>query len=271
MPDSDDSYDLDLLSKAHEAIVAASCPDAVMFGYAEDYYDADGGFLYDHELLMDAGAYASSEEWRPRVIGFERGTHYGYAWNKLYRLDRIKDMALSFQQVRLIEDILFNVGYFQDARSLVVLPGTPYRYAKRQGKSLTNANSFSAAEYFALHRRRVQTLRDQLESWGVFDESCRGVLGSLYGRYILSALERNCFPAEQLTHRQRVKWCRSLFADPLFDELIPSAKAESSRALKLCLVPLRWKSALLCTAMGRAVFFAHSNLYGLFTRLRSGR
>lgn len=272
MPDSDDSYDLELLAKVHDAVCASAFgPDVVMFGYAEDYYDANGRYLYANDIPMNAGHYAHPREWRNLVIGFERSTHYGYAWNKIYRLERVKNLDLRFQNVRLIEDITFNVSYFQEAESLIVLPGCPYRYAKRKGRSLTNANAYSAEEYYALHCRRIEMLREQFDSWSVLDANCKSVLGSLYARYVLSTLERQCFPGEGLSHTQRVDRCKKIFEDSLFEELIPCAESESSAALRLSLSVMRSNSALLCTALGRIIYLAHIYLYSVFTKLRSGR
>lgn len=272
MPDSDDSYDLDLLTQAHASVCECGFrPDVLMFGYAEDYYDSEGRFLYANEIPMSPGFYGHPQEWRNLVIGFERDTHYGYAWNKLYLLKRVKDLDLRFEKVRLIEDITFNVAYYQNAGSLVVMPGSLYRYAKRRGRSLTNANAYSAEEYYALHRRRIEMLKEQFDGWGVLDVRCKGILGSLYGRYILSTLERSCYPGEGLSRAQRIDRCKSIFEDPLFEELIPRAKSEDSSALKLCLGIIKSRSAFLCTALGRAICFTHANLYPVFTKLRSGR
>lgn len=272
MPDSDDSFDSNLLERAYDAICGLDFnPDAVVFGHVEEYFDAKGGFLYSRDFSMSPGVYAHPQEWRGLVIDFECGTHYGYPWNKLYRLDRIKDMDLKFQQVRLIEDITFNVAYFQEAETLVVLSDTPYRYAKRKGKSITNANAYSSKAYYSLHYRRVKMLKDQLDGWGVLDARSSGVLGGLYGRYILSALERNCFPNEGMTHAQRLDWCRKVFDDTLFKELIPYAQSSNSTSLGLCLKALKMRSALLCVAIGRGIFFAHTYFYSVFTKLRSGR
>ena len=270
MPDSDDSFDLDLLERVH-ADLSENLPDVAMFGYAEEYYDAEGRFLYENKLPMSAGYYENPRDWRPFVIRFERDTHYGYAWNKIYKSSCIKTLGLRFEQIRLIEDIIFNVAFFQNVRSLAVLPGAPYRYAKRQGRSLTNANAFSAEEYYELHRHRIRMIRDQLAGWGVYDQCCREVLGGLYARYVLSTIERSFFPGESLSWAQRKAWCERLFEDELFNELIPVAQSESSRWLKLCLIPLRMKSSFLCMAMGRAIYFTHENFYQAFTRLRSER
>lgn len=270
MPDPDDTYDAGLLSNAHDVLMQNDF-DAVWFGHVEDYYDAGGAYLYSKEFTLEPEWYLTPGLWRSLIPSFEQGTHYGYAWNKIYSLDRINDADLSFERVRLIEDIMFNVKFFQDAKSIAVLPGALYHYAKRKGRSLTNANAFGAEEYYALHRCRIQMLRDQLDSWGVLDESARRILGSLYGRYILSTAERNCYPQENKTHADRIVWLRSVFADFLYNELLPQAEAHGSKILALSLKPIKSGNAHACAALARIIYFVHTNMYTLFTRVRSGR
>lgn len=244
--------------------------DVVAFGYMEEYYDENGAFLYEHALPMEQGRYAEAQDWHGLVVDFERGTHFGYAWNKVYRLERVRELGLEFEQVRLIEDVVFNAAFFQNAVGMAVLDGMPYRYAKRRGSSLTNSNAYSWAEYYALHRRRIGLLRDLLDGWGVLDGRARGILGALYGRYVLSTLERQCEPAGALACAERRAWCMEVFRDPLFGELVSVAHAESA-VLRMCLLPLRVRSAGVCVALGSVMHFARGHVYALFTRARSGR
>lgn len=270
MPDPDDFYEPNLLESVRSAVVASGEFDVVMFGHAEDYYDSDETFMYAREFPLASGVYENPREWRSFVIDFERETRYGYVWNKVYRMARIRELGLCFENVRLIEDIVFNVAFFQDMRSLCVVGGILYHYAKRQGKSLTNANAYSSEEYYALHRQRVALVRDQLVSWGVFDGRARGVLGGLYGRYVLSTLERQCASSEGLGHAVRRTRCKSMFADELYGSLIDAAGAESA-TLRLCLALLKTRNAGICLCLGRLLHSARAGAYGAFTRARSKR
>lgn len=272
MPDADDLFDPDLLANARAAIQGAGFPvDAVLFGYDERYYDDAGCFLYNHELPMQAGAYQDPNSWHRLVAGWERGTHYGYPWNKVYRLGHVREEGLAFEQVRLIEDVTFNVGFFQRAGGVVVAAGTPYHYVKREGSSVTNGNAYTAAEYWGLHQRRIQQLADQLRSWGVLDEDARGIVGSLYCRFVVSTVMRSFVPGDRWGARQRTAWLRQLFNTPLFCELVPAAQASQSRTLALAIRALRARSVRRVTVIGHAAYLARGRAYGAFTRIRSGR
>lgn len=274
MPDPDDTYDSNLLALVYDSLSEGGSSlehsaDAVLFGHVEEYFDESGSFLYERDFPLTGGVYKNPDEWHRLVLGLERGTHYGYAWNKVYRLDRLRNLQLYFEEIRLIEDIVFNVSYFQDAKELHILAETPYRYAKRQGKSLTNANAYSAAEYYDLHRHRIRIIHDQLESWGVFDEDSREILGSLFGRYILSTLERQCGEAD-MSRRERKAWSKRLYKDPLFIELLPAARAESL-PLKTCLALLKTKNATINAIVGDLLHTVRKSHYATFTHVRSER
>ena len=269
MPDSDDTFETDLLGHAHAALVSCES-DVLMFGHEEKYFDEQGKFLYSHEMALDEKNFESPNTWHNCVIDFEAGTHYGYAWNKIYKRERIEELKLRFEHVRLIEDITFNVDFFQDAHSLFVMSGMPYKYAKRKGSSLTNANAYSAQVYWQLHKRRIEMLCGQLKSWDVFDEHAQGILGALLGRYVLSALVRSFDLSENLSRNERHDICKKLLDEPLCQELLRCAHAHSS-TLRLCVGVLKTRKCGICLFMARLIHFVQGRAYKRFTHARSKR
>ena len=271
MPDSDDTFDDDILVRAHD-LVASDEFDVVLFGFVERYVGKQGEFLYDHPKPLPEIDWSDPKTWRPHIIDIEQSTHYGYPWNKMYRLQFLRDINAGFERVILIEDILFNIQVFDRAQRVGALGGMPYCYFKQESVSVTNSNAYSAADYYAVHHRRIQTLRDQLSNWGVLDARAKGILGSLYARYILSTLERNCYAVpEGFGHKERVAWAKEAFSDPLFNELVPAAQATDSKALSACLCLLKGKRAGLSVALGRLIYLVHHASYGAYTKIRSGR
>ena len=272
MPDSDDWYEADLLERCVAAAASVEGgPDLIMFGLVEEYFDANGKHLYDHELPLGDAAYETPESWHGLVIGWESSSHLGYAWNKLFRLSRVRELGLEYENVRLIEDVLFSIEYLKRARSVVTLSGTPYHYAKRQGTSLTGANAFSAREYWALLERRVEALLGLLEAWGSLSDEALSTLGGLYCRFVVSALERTHFEGESFTHEERRAWLAEMRSSELYRRLVPVAASGGSRVVDIAIKALRSGSdvRILCVAL--MTYAAHTRAYSLFTRLRSGR
>lgn len=265
--DPDDYVDGDILEKIRDSLLKNPA-EAVIFGLIEEYYDRKGNLDYTHVICPEERLYDSQEELRRAVIYLEQQTLYGYAWNKVYNLEYMREMRFRFENVKLIEDIHFNVQYFMDIKRLNVLGIAPYHYAKRMGKNLTNAY---VPEYFRLHKQRIEMLFDQLSYWNLCTRRSREILGSLYARYILSALERNCDRRSGMRNAQRYQWCRRLFAQGLFNELIPQAKAADSKILSLSIVFLRMRKAIPCMMMGRGIYMIRKMFPMVYSRVKSER
>lgn len=265
--DPDDMVDDDLLEKVHGA-VETNPAKLVVFGHLEEYYNEDGSFAYAHEIRPEKKCITKPEEIHNYIIRLEQETIYGYAWNKMYDLSYIKEKKLRYETVRLIEDIVFNIQYCNDIDSMNLLDITPYHYAKRMSGSLTTK---FVPDYFPLHRRRIKMLLEQQRYWGTDSPKNCAVLGGLYGRYILSALERNCSKQSGMNARERRQFCNQVFQDPLFQRLLPGAEAKNSRSLKLAIRCLNSRSVSLCTALGRIIHIVRTGMPMVYSKTKSGR
>ena len=264
--DSDDTYDSDMLERIWGS-VDCNPADIVLFGLVEEYFGRDGKFQYANEVLPRECICRTPEEVHLQALDLEESLLLGYAWNKVYLREQLDGLRYE-EGVPLIEDAFFNIEFFDRARSANLLAFAPYHYAKRQGANLTNR---FVPEYFVLHRRRIEMVYDQQCRWGLDSEEVRSTLGALYGRYILSALERNCDPRSGMDHAARVAWCRGLFDDELFVKLMPVAHAKDSRALDMCLCVLRRRSPTLCCMLGRFIHVFRRMADESFSKLKSGR
>lgn len=265
--DPDDHVDATLLEKVY-ASIERNPAQVVLFGHVEEYYDKQGKLQYTHSICPKEYYFQNAKELRPHIIELEQETLYGYAWNKFYLLSHIRELKLVYENVRLIEDIVFNIKCFMDIETLNILPITPYHYGKRMESNLTNK---FVPDYFELHRQRIEMLFDQFSYWGTCTAEVRSILGSLYARYIVSALERNCNKQAEMNHAQRYKWCKEVFAQGLFNELIPIARAKDSIPLRTALVLFRWKRAILCLMMGRGIYIIRKFMPMVYSRVKSER
>lgn len=265
--DPDDRVDPDLLEQVLAAL-EENPAQLTVFGHTEEYYDAGGQLNYTHAICPERRRFVSAEEMRPYVIRLEQETLYGYAWNKVYSLQWIREKRLRFETVRLIEDIVFNIQYCMDIESMNLLDIAPYHYAKRMEGSLTTK---FVPDYYELHERRIRMLYEQQQTWHTDTEETCSVLGSLYGRYILSALERNCDKRAGMRHRDRRDFCREVFSSGLFGALIPKAQARDSRVLKAALIPMKGRNITLSLAMGRMVHLIRSGMPMLYSKIKSER
>lgn len=265
--DPDDYVDSDVLEKVKTSL-EKNPAEVVLFGLIEEYYNKGGELDYTHVICPEEKLFDNQEELRKAIIQYERETLYGYAWNKIYNLQYIRENRFQYKDVKLIEDIEFNIKYFMNIRRLNVLAITPYHYAKRLSANLTNK---FVPEYFEVHRCRIELLYEQYKYWDLCTEEVRQTLGALYGRYIVSALERNCDKRSEMSYTDRYRWCRSIFCQSLFENLIPVARAKDSKVLSVALIFLRWKRTILCLVMGRGIHIIRNGMPMLYSKVKSGR
>ena len=266
IPDADDTFDTDLLERCARAL--AENPAAItLFGVAETYLDDEGNITREHAMTFDEARCADAESLRELALPLERCALYGYGANKVYDLDFLRSTGARFENEPLCEDFFFNVKVFQNAPSLNVLSGAPYHYGKRAEGTLTRA---FVPDYYEIHRRRIQEMRDQLESWGLLDNEAKSTLGSLFARYILSEAEHIHDARSAMDAQARREWIASVFADPLFEELVPSAEADDL-LLKVCLIPFKRRQADAVLALGRAVHLVRDHAEVVYSIARQGR
>jgi glycosyltransferase involved in cell wall biosynthesis len=265
--DPDDYADERLLEQVYHSI-ELNAAQVILFGHVEEYYNKRGVLQYTNSLCPKEHYFHTAEELRPYIIKLEQDTLYGYAWNKFYLVSYIREIRMEYENVKLIEDIVFNIKYFMDIETMNILPITPYHYGKRMEANLTNK---FVPEYFALHKQRIEMLSEQFSYWNILTDEVRSTLGSLYARYILSALERNCNKESGMNHAQRYKWCREVFAQGVFRELIPSARAKNSLALRLSLGLFRRKKVILCLMMGRTIYIVRKCMPMIYSKVKTGR
>lgn len=268
--DADDNVDRDLLERVWKSL-QKNRAKMVIFGLVEEYYDRNEEFQYLHKVFHEEKFFCSKELLRPEMIHLERETLYGYPWNKVYELEYLKKIGVRFtdyNEAKFIEDIKFNVEYCMDIDSLNILSFCPYHYAKRVQGNLT---SEYVAEYYKFHKRRIELLYEQYQYWELCDMEVKGILGGLYARYILSALQRNCDKRAGMTYRMRYEWAVKLLKEPLFCELIEVGQAKDSKSLSILLRLLQMKSPLMCLAMGRGIHIIKKMNPVIFSKTKSKR
>lgn len=264
--DSDDFIEPDLFQSVYDSLTENDA-DVVVFGCTEDYYNSRGELTKSFVLKPDKAFCKTPEEVHDKVIELEVGSFYGYAWNKFYKTELIRENHLTYRNVVLIEDIDFNIRFFNYAKTLNVLEAGPYHYAKRGTTSIT---SKYVPEYYAVHRERISLLCAQQKEWNHFGEYEKSILARLYARYILSALSRNCDKRANMTHADRKKWVQDVFKDDLFLELIPSAQPNGA-AMGILLRILQRKSVFLCLATGRVIYLVQNKMKSVFVKLKQKR
>ncbi len=261
--DSDDTIEKDMLERAASCITEHA-PDAVIFGMTERYYAQDGSLKYTKKIVMPCNGLLDREGLRRSMIQLEERTLYGYTCNKFYRLDRIKKCGIKYEKLRLLEDTVFNIEYFNDAENAYIVSYAPYNYARRIENSVT---SQFVPEYYELHTMKVRRIYGQYEYWNMCTPEVKRILGNIYVRYTLSALQRNCDRRAAMKHKDRKAFLKEQYGSVLYADLAESCRP-GNRLIGIFAALYRKKLTGLSLMYARAVYIAKNRLPVLFARFK---
>ncbi len=282
-----DDYVCDTMLEVVYGVLKNHSAKLTVLGALEEYYNAEGQIIDKKELLPVKSGEAQAltfdnsgkeegltvlflrgqEGVRAQVIELERKTLYGYLWNKFYDAEYLKKQKLEMADMPLLEDAKFNVQYMQEIDSMNLINLAAYHYCKRNNASLTNK---AVPDYYKIHRAHVDMLFSQQIGWGMADAKTRGILGEIYGRYIVSAMTRNCTKDSGMSHSDRKQFMKDVFSDYLFEELIIYGQGNGFFNGML-LVVLKTKSVILNLMAARVIYFVKNKLPGVFAKLRKQR
>jgi len=250
--DADDRIESELLANIHSSLKAHPA-EWVIWGVTEAHYNRRGALVRRKEITPDF-LYASDQQAvREAVMPLETLTLFGYAWNKLYKLESIRSRGVQIEDVELIEDVLFNIAFARDAMSLLVLPLPASHYTRRRRDNLT---ARKLDRYFELNARRVEELYELHIAWKMDTLSIRRQLVPIYVRYFLSVLERNCRPEREMSHADRAAWTRAACDTQIFADLMPCLRARTNLAGIAGRI-IRKRITPLCLLMGRALYWSN--------------
>ena len=148
-----------------------------------------------------------------------------------------------------------------------VISYSGYHYNKRMDNSLT---SKFVPEYYKLHRKRIELIYRQYETWNMCSNEIRSVLGALYTRYIFSAVQRNCDKRANMNFHSRKKWIQRMLNEQLVQELIPYAETEGI-ILKIMIFLMKRKCTFGILLSGRFIFVCKNKLPLVFAVLKQKR
>ncbi|MDD3337956.1 MAG: glycosyltransferase family 2 protein [Lachnospiraceae bacterium] len=248
--DADDTIEDALYEKIY-ACGEKNRPDEIVWGVTEDYYDADNQLVMQNKISLQEISCDTVSKTRKNIIKLEEKTLFGYQWNHAYKLEIIRDNHIVINDMILYEDYFFNLAVIQHVATMTVLHDTAYHYKKRMNESITGR---FVPEYFELCTKRVGSLYECYQKWGMYSPAVRDILGNIYLRYSLSGLMRNNDPQADMSRKEKKQWVKDLFASQLYQKTAMNCNVKSM-PLKVLQGLLNKRCVCLCLLMGQFVYF----------------
>ncbi len=260
--DSDDRIDSTLFERMYEAVSVENPPQVVVWGLTEEHYSKDGKIVERRNICMQDEKCETADSVRRCALSLEQKGILGYAWNKLYERELLVRSGVRFENVRLIEDIVFNLSLLPHIERVQVISQPLYFYARRTEGSLTHR---FIGDYYPLSMRRVRDMLDLYESWGM-EADAKKVLAPIYVRYTLSALSRNCDKRAGMSMRTRLEFVRAFRKSDLHIRL--KEEMNCAGGVKGMISRLIAQgNGFACLSMGRVIYIVQSGMQGLFLKL----
>lgn len=267
--DPDDSFDPSLFETLRR-IVTDVDPQMVVWGAREEYTDETGAVVLTKDVVAESRHCDTPESVHATILDLERLTLFGYVWNKLYRRDLLEKSGPVFPSTAINEDVFFNITVARSLRSLTVVGSALYSYARRDAKRRTSLTARFLPDYFELSSRRVGDMLDLYRAWGEVDAEVKKVLGTIYVRCALSALQRNCDPRANMKRKARKDWLGAFYDLPLSRELVEYAAPEG-RAARIFAWLFQHKSKTMLLLAAHSVYVINAKMPAVFSRLKQSR
>ena len=239
--DADDYVDDDMLQKLAEA-VAEFPAKVVVFGLVEEYFTENGEPLGNHAVCYyETKTLKTQQEVRNEVLNLEEIDFYGYPCNKMYDVEYLRSTGAVFPKMKFNEDIIFNIDFFMDVESCIILDIAPYHYIKHSGST---TGSFIPT-YFEDIMVKIDRLYDQFKYWNMLTDENLNFIAFRYVRYMFSALERNFDKRSGMNRQQRKEFLKNEFNSERYKRFEPylygnqyigiMAKIYKTKSVFLCL------------------------------------
>lgn len=158
--DSDDWIEPNLLED-NIKILQENELDFLIFGYFKDDIDKHNSLQKSTPIRP---VKKTIKKGNPRLsLDMDTLNLMGYAWNKIYRFNFLKENQLTFEKgTSLVEDILFNTQVFNNTNKIYFNEKCYYHYSNREIETLMK--TFHLAS-FNLRKRRNDAISHFLDIW----------------------------------------------------------------------------------------------------------
>lgn len=173
--DSDDWIEPDTINTAIEKMTANNL-DLVVWGYTADFVDDNENILSNRNCAVNGVCEIDGNN----AVLLQKDTLgiSGYAWNKLYKTDIIKNNNLLFEKgISLVEDILFNSAYFCCCKKIEFIDYIGNHYIQR-GRVTLGTKRYE--NMFELKLMGCTARENILKHFGVDNKTITKIMSSFY-------------------------------------------------------------------------------------------
>ena len=247
--DSDDIIEKGTLQILYNYICESNA-DIYAFGLVQDYVDKNGTLQKSNNLKLKPAVANASKDIAQLAIELDIQRNFAYACSKIYKADFIKENGFLFEDVRLVEDFVFNIAVFPKAKKVVVVEDILYHYIKPPHTTLGSAYN---PKFYEICCMRYDKEHELLKNCGVEDEKYYQAIKNIHIKHILSVFVKDLSPSAKLNDKQRRLHIKEILNDEKTTEILKNSHC-NSKAIKVLEFVFKHKMVILSAVLAKVYF-----------------
>ncbi len=262
--DSDDWAEPSMLEDMYK-LAKRDNAQLVVAGFYIDTYVGNGNYITD-DYKVDDAVYSNKEEFRKNAYKlFDKNLLYT-PWNKLYEAKYIMENNLRFPTT-FWDDFPFNVSIVRNVERVTVTSKQYYHFLRARTESET------AAYRPGMYEKREEEhgwMVNLYKEWNVRDENSKEMIARRYIERFIGCVENVTNPKCQMSEKEKRYEIRRMLQNPRAEKMVKIARPRSFY-MKVMLLPVKWKSALLLYIEAKIISYVKTKNTKLFTKLKVRR
>ena len=237
----------------------------VISGYYIDTYYSDTEKFTQLQSYQDI-AFPTQQAFREEAYQlFDRNLLYT-PWNKLFLSEYILQNNLRFPTTWM-DDFPFNLSVVRDVERVVCTAKPYYHFLRARAESETAKYK---REMYEKREEEHSWMLDLYQHWNLSDPASMEMVYRRYIERIVGCIENVTNPSCTLSKKERKAEIRKILQNPRIPEALSHAQPRSTY-MKLMLLPVRWKSVMLCYREGVIISAFKRRHVKTFAKLKANR
>ncbi len=265
--DVDDELDPHMYEKLVRLMDETSA-DMCVCGYYFKIESSDGENAYLEEKTYPSCVLKGEEEIRGKLVELWDRDMLSNVWNKLYRLDLIREKGLRYRDGHVYtEDRVFNRQFIENCSSIAVMGECLYYYVRERAGSTSEKYR---EDYFTIRHKEFQEFQTHFKKMKMWNAISREYVCREFTERIAGCIENIFHAGTTLTEKEKYRRIQAVIGHPDVRKAIRYARCRS-RKMRLLVFPIRIQSTALTYAAYKTVYEVRRRNPALFHKLKSSR
>lgn len=263
--DSDDYISSNYFSTIINIYNTNNEPDLINFGFYSEVEDENFKILSSDKIKYKSILYKNKNQIKKDFVNLWDNTMLYNLWNKVYKVNLIKDNKINFIKENWGEDVVFNREYLLNINTLYNSDKCFYHYIRERKGALTK--SFKS-NFFEIRKKEFYEYNEYFEKWDIskdkyYEFSCRRFI-----ERVLGCLENTY--SSQMNFKAKYNEFKRIISDVDVNNALKNAKFKSKK-VKLLVIPIRFKMILLEMILIKIIHYIKIKNPEIFNKLKNRR